>query len=132
MSRPAHKNINAKGRRVAKRLLALQCLTAFILVGFFWVVLGTQGAVSALAGVVVGLIPNSIFAAFAFRHSGAHSAHSVVNNFIAGEALKIMLSMILLVVALLVLDGPLLPLFAIFALLHLMHLLAPVLLLKTN
>ena len=132
MSRPAHKNINAKGRRVARRLLTLQLAAAVFLIVIFGVVLGLPSALTALAGAIVSLIPNTIFAVFVFRHGGAQSAHNVVNSFKAGEALKIMLSMVLLVVALLLIDGPLLPFFAVFALLHMMHLLAPILLLKTN
>lgn len=132
MSRPAHMKMNATGRRVAQRLLTIQCLASVLLIGVFGFFFGGAGALSAAAGAISGLIPNSIFAAIAFRHGGARSAYNVVNSFLAGEALKIMLSMVLLVVALSLLDGPFLPLFTVFALLHLMHLLAPILLLKTN
>ena len=132
MSRPAHMNINATGRRVAQRLLTIQCIAAVVLIAVFGVFMGGAGALSAAAGALTGLIPNSIFAALVFRHGGARAAHDVVNSFLAGEALKIMLSVVLLIVALQLLDGPLLPLFTVFALLHLMHLLAPILLLKTN
>lgn len=124
--------MNEKGRRVAQRLLAIQGLAAIVLIGFFGIIFGGAGALSAAAGAISALIPNSIFAALAFRHGGARSAHNVVNSFLAGEALKIMLSMVLLVVALSLLDGPFLPLFTVFALLHLMQVLAPILLLKTN
>ncbi|MGX5915307.1 ATP synthase subunit I [Aliidiomarina sp. Khilg15.8] len=110
----------------------MQFSVAAALVCLFWVFAGAPSALSAAAGGIIGLVPNSIFAVLAFRFGGARSALSVVNSFMAGEALKLMLSVVLLVVALNVLSGPLLPLFAVFALLHLLHLLAPILLLKTN
>ncbi|MBA3988808.1 ATP synthase subunit I [Aliidiomarina maris] len=132
MPRPAQTKINAKGRRIAQRLLTIQCIVAVVLISVFGVIAGIQGAINALAGALSGLIPNSIFALLAFKFSGARSAHSVVSSFLAGEALKIMLSMVLLIIALIFLDGPMLPLFIVFATIHMMHLLAPILLLKTN
>lgn len=132
MTRSAHMNITASGRRIAQRLLAVQGIAAVILIVLFGLLMGLAGAFSAAAGALSALIPNSIFAALVFRHGGARAAQDVVNSFLAGEALKIVLSMVLLVVALSFLDGPLLPLFTVFALLHLMHILAPILLLKTN
>ncbi|RUO30920.1 hypothetical protein CWE12_06695 [Aliidiomarina sedimenti] len=132
MSRSAHRIMNTSGRRVARRLLTLQFAVSAILVCLFWAFSGAAAALSAATGAVIGLVPNSIFAVLAFQFSGARSAHSVVNSFMAGEALKLMLSVVLLVVALNLLSEPLLPLFVVFALLHLLHLLAPILLLKTN
>lgn len=132
MSRPAQIKINTKGRRVAQRLLTIQCIAAVVVTAFFGIFMGINGALSAAIGALTGLIPNSIFATLMFRHSGARAAHHVVSSFLAGEAIKIVLSMVLLIVALLLFDGPLLPLFAVFAMIHLMHLLAPILLLKTN
>lgn len=132
MSRPAHMRINAAGRQVAKRLLTLQLSVAAVAVIFFAVFTGWPGAFSALIGALITIVPNSVFSVLAFRSAGARSAHSVVNSFMAGEALKIMLSMVMLIVALSLLSEPLLPLFAVFALLHLLHLVAPILLFKTN
>lgn len=132
MSRPAHHTMNAKGRRIAHRLLAAQTVTAVALVFIFGVAGGLMAAFSALLGALVSLIPNGIFIALVFRFAGASSAQQVVLSFFAGEALKIVLSVVLLMVALIFFNGPLLPLFAVFSLLHLMHLLAPILLLKTN
>lgn len=132
MSRPTHRQINIKGRRLAYRLLTIQSAVAVLMTAIFAVTGGAPAALSAAIGGLVSLTPNILFVALAFKHAGARSAQFIVLSFFAGEALKIVLSVVLLVVALLVFDGPLLPLFAVFALLHLMHILAPILLLKTN
>ena len=132
MSRPAHMKMNTTGRRMALRLLTAQMMAAGLLILIFWGISGGLAALHATAGAVVGLVPSAIFALLAFRFAGAHAAPSVVTSFFAGAVLKLMLSIVLMIVALLLLDGPLLPLFVVFALIHMMQLLAPILLLKTN
>lgn len=132
MSRSARPQINAKGRRIAQRLLTAQCIAAGVLISIFAITGGTPSALSGLLGALVNIIPNGIFIALVFRFAGASSAQQIVLSFFAGEALKLVFSVVLLVLALILFDGPLLPLFVVFALLHLMHLLVPILLFKTN
>ena len=132
MSRSAHHRINAKGRRVAYRLLTVQCWIAGLAMVLFAILGGAPAALSALLGALITIIPNALFIALVFTYTGASSAQQVVLSFYAGEALKLVLSVLLLTLALIFFHGPLLPLFAVFALLHLMHLLAPILLFKTN
>lgn len=50
---------------------------------------------SALLGGLVAIIPNAFFARNVFKYQGAHAAKKIVNSFYKGEALKIILSIIL-------------------------------------
>ena len=132
MSRSARQRMNAKGRRTAYRLLTAQCVIAGVATVLFAITGGALAAQSALLGSLITIIPNGFFIVLVFYYTGASSAQQVVLSFYAGEALKLVLSVLLLTLALIFFHGPLLPLFAVFALLHLMHLLAPILLFKTN
>jgi len=120
------------GRRLAVRLLQLQAIIAAIIIAGFGFIMGTQALPTAFAGAMIGLIPNIAFAAIAFRHGGARAAPQVVNNFYAGEAAKMALTLILFVLAFVFLNGPWFPLFAVFIAITLTHWLAPILHFKTN
>lgn len=132
MSRAAHSKMNAAGRRIAIRLLSLQFTVAAVFIAVFWVTQGAESALTALAGAVIALVPNIVFATYAFKFSGARAAHYVVQSFYAGEALKQMLNVVLFIIAFLLLSGPWLPLFVTYAVIVLMHWLAPILIFKTN
>ena len=54
-----------------------------------------NSAYSALLGGLVCIIPNALFALKLFKYHGARAARQIVNNFYKGEALKIVLSIIL-------------------------------------
>jgi|SRR5690554_2171610 len=118
------------GRQLARKLIRLQSITAAVLVFIFGIWMGTAALMTALAGAVIAIIPNIVFAAFAFRHAGARSAPAVVHSFYAGEGIKLFLTMIMFVIAFVTLNGPWLPLFTVFAILTFMHWLAPILHLK--
>lgn len=130
MSRPAHRTMNKTGRRIARRLLTTQLIAAAVFIALFGLLSGMYDALSAALGAAVGLLPNIVFATLVFRYSGARSALTVISSFYAGEALKIFLSMVLLIAVLITFNGPLLPLFVVFITLHLLNILAPVLLFK--
>lgn len=132
MARSAQNRISAPGRHLAIRLLIMQGVVALAFIALFWVFQGAGAAFTALVGAAISLVPNIVFAAFAFLHGGARSARSVVNSFYAGEAFKLMLSVVLFILAFTLLNGPWLPFFIVYAVITFMHWLAPILLLKTN
>ncbi|MCP5076826.1 MAG: hypothetical protein GY951_02040, partial [Psychromonas sp.] len=53
---------------------------------------------SALAGGITFLLPNFIFVLMTFAHAGARQAKLVLRGFYAGEAIKLFLTVLLLVV----------------------------------
>ncbi|MBI2786630.1 MAG: ATP synthase subunit I [Legionella longbeachae] len=56
---------------------------------------GTNAAISALLGGMVCIVPNAYFAYKLFKYQGARSAKKIVNSFYKGEALKIIISILL-------------------------------------
>lgn len=56
---------------------------------------GTKAAYSAILGGIVCMVPNIFFARSLFRYQGARSAKKIVNAFYKGEAIKIILSIVL-------------------------------------
>ncbi|WP_194756556.1 ATP synthase subunit I [Aliidiomarina indica] len=132
MAAQHHHEMTHKGRILAKRLIRLQALSAAILIFIFGLTLGIPAVITATAGAIIGLLPNIVFAAFAFRTGGARAAPAVVNSFYVGEGLKIALTMCLFVMAFVFLEGPWLPLFVVFGVITILHWLAPILHLKIN
>lgn len=59
------------------------------------VVFSLNAATSALLGGLVCLIPNVYFALKVFKYQGAQAARQIVSSFYKGEALKIIVSIIL-------------------------------------
>lgn len=116
------------GRRLAKRTLLLQLTIGLVFVIFFGLLMAGPGTVSALAGLVIALVPNIVFSALAFRYGGGRFAPSVVRYFFIAEAVKWLLVVSLLITAFLLLSGPWLPLFVTLLVLLHVQWLAPILL----
>src|SRR5690554_1949042 len=132
MTQNTRNRLTFAGRRLAKRLLLLQAAVAFVLLAFFAWLYGAAGAKTAFAGSIISLVPNAIFAVYAFRFGGARSASEVVRSFYAGEAVKMVLTIILFAVAFITLSEPWLPLFIVFSVVTFMHWLIPFLNFKSN
>jgi|SRR5690554_2969825 len=132
MTKNTSNRLTQAGRRLAKRLLILQAAATLVLVALFALLYGAPGAKTALAGGVISLVPNAIFAVYAFRFGGARSASEVVRSFYAGEAVKMVLTIILFAVAFITLSEPWLPLFIVFSVVTFMHWLIPFLNFKSN
>lgn len=132
MTQNTSNRLTLAGRRLAKRLLLLQAAVALVLLAFFAWLYGASGAKTAFAGSIISLVPNAIFAVYAFRFGGARSASEVVRSFYAGEALKMVLTIILFALAFITLSGPWLPLFTVFIVVTFMHWLIPFLNFKSN
>ncbi|WP_232373445.1 ATP synthase subunit I [Alteromonas sp. RKMC-009] len=61
--------------------------------------MSVEVAKSAAIGAFISILPNAIFALFAFRYSGASKNELVVRSFSQGAKLRLVLAVILFVVA---------------------------------
>lgn len=86
---------NQLGLRGVRRLLKAQSIVSALLAMGFLVLNGSQAAWSALLGGLVSALPNAYFAKKLFQHQGAHAARKIVTSFYQGEAVKILVSMLL-------------------------------------
>ena len=84
-----------------------------------------NSAYSALLGGLVCIIPNALFALKLFKYHGARAARQIVNNFYKGEALKIVLSIILFTTVFIFCKITPLAFFASYVLVLMTHWLAP-------
>ena len=84
--------------RVIRLLLVWQLVAAFVAGGAGLVLAGRAGGLSALLGGLICWLPNCWFAYRAFRHRGARAARRIVRSFYAGEAGKMMLTVLLFAV----------------------------------
>lgn len=77
---------------------ALPLLILLVLSALVAGVLTASHGISMLLGGLAVLIPNGVFAFFAFRHGGAGNARNIVRSFYLGEALKLVSVAILLTI----------------------------------
>ncbi|PWC19415.1 F0F1 ATP synthase subunit I [Brenneria corticis] len=86
--------------KAALRLLLLQ-LAAFILLSAVFAAGSVEAGASALGGGLAAWLPNVLFVLFALRHQAHTPADGrVAWSFAIGEALKVLITIALLVVAL--------------------------------
>lgn len=86
---------NQQGLRGARRLFFCQVGVSLLIAGVLAVFFSSQAALSAILAGLVSAVPNAYFALKLFKHQGARSARKIVNSFYVGEALKIVMSIIL-------------------------------------
>ena len=87
------------GRKIACQQIGFSIIVVLIctlITYFFWGILNAQ---SVLAGGVVTIIPNCVFAYKAFRYAGASSSELVMKSFFSGVKLKMLLTAILFIFA---------------------------------
>ena len=84
------------GIKFAKTVLALQSLIAVFctVVALYF---GVTSALSALLGGLAAVLPNSVFAVFAFRFVGASKNQLVYKSFKTGSKLKLILTIVIFV-----------------------------------
>jgi ATP synthase protein I len=116
------------GRKFAYQQIGLTIIVVLIftlVTYFYW---GLSYAISALAGGVIGIIPNFIFAYKAFRFAGAKSSKLVVESFFSGVKLKMVVTALLFSLAFKFLIILPLPFFSMFCLVMAMPLFTPLIL----
>lgn len=115
-----------KGRAIAYRLVLWQAFTVIIVSLVFLVALGPNSSLSALAGGGICVVPNFVFATLAFRRAGASVAQEVYKDFFRGEALKLILVIVLFSLVFKTMQVDFLSLFVSFAVAMIVHWLAPI------
>ncbi|WP_220768887.1 MULTISPECIES: ATP synthase subunit I [unclassified Shewanella] len=105
-----------RGRRSAYRLVLLQAAVAGCVSLFFFAMWGVQHGISALAGGAIAVFPNFVFATLAFSHSGAQASGKVVRSFFLGEAVKLLLTIVLFSLAFGLMKASFMPLFICYLL----------------
>lgn len=119
-------NLAAPYRAAALKFVALQGAVAIIAAVIVLVGWGMAPAQSALAGGFVVVLPNLVFALYAFRYVGARHAKHVYSSFKRGNGLKFLLMMMLLALVFKSMQIVALPFFAVFTLALFMSWFAPI------
>lgn len=114
-----------RGRLAAYKLVLVQAIVAGIISILFFVMWGAQYGQSALAGAIIAVLPNFVFATLAFSHSGASSAAKVVKSFYWGEAIKMLLTIALFTLVFINMKVGFMPLFTCYSLVLVVHWIAP-------
>lgn len=111
--------------KVALRLLLLQLVT-FALLSAVFSLNSVNAAASALGGGLAAWLPNVLFVLFALRHQSHKPADGrVAWSFAIGEALKVFITIALLVVALGVFNAAFFPLGLTYLSVLVMQIVAP-------
>ncbi|MDO6679027.1 MULTISPECIES: ATP synthase subunit I [unclassified Shewanella] len=100
-----------RGLWSAYRIVLLQAAIAGGTSIFFFALWGAQYGFSALAGGLIAVLPNFVFATLAFSHAGARASRKVVWSFFLGEAVKLLLTIVLFACAFGLLNTSFMPLF---------------------
>lgn len=93
-------NTAAAARKSAYMLCLGQIAVAGCITLAFFLAADAAAAKSAFKGGLVAVIPNFIFAFFAFRFNAAENANLVLAAFMRGQSLKLILTAVLLSVVL--------------------------------
>lgn len=86
----------AIARKSAYKLALCQLAVAGVIALAFFLVADAAAAKSAFKGGLVAVIPNFVFAFFAFRFSALDNANLVLASFMRGQSLKLILTAVLL------------------------------------
>ncbi|NOU51342.1 F0F1 ATP synthase assembly protein I [Pseudoalteromonas sp. JBTF-M23] len=86
-------------RRAALKGVFFQGAVALVIAVIVFICWGALAAQSALAGGVIAVLPNLVFAIYAFRYMGASKANQVHQSFKRGAGLKFLLTTALFLVA---------------------------------
>ena len=104
------------GRKLARQQLIFTStltLVSTVMIYFSW---GLSHAQSALVGGCIGIIPNFVFALYAFKFAGASAAKQVMDSFFKGAKIKMVLTALLFALSFKFLDLSLAPFFSTYVL----------------
>ena len=113
-------------RLAAFKLICLQGIVALIAAVIVFIGWGVNAGQSALAGGAVALLPNFVFAVYAFRYMGASRVNQVYASLKRGNGLKFMLTIVLFALILKSYTVVLFPFFCVYVLVLFSGLFAPV------
>lgn len=84
-----------EGRRLARKVLIYQSVLALIVAFLFTIFNDKNSGLSAVYGALTVILPNFIYAYFAFKYAGARQNKLVVRSFNKGSKIKFFLTIIL-------------------------------------
>ncbi|MFB0982213.1 MAG: ATP synthase subunit I [Alteromonadaceae bacterium] len=87
------------GQKIACQQIGFSILVVLICTLFTYFYWGLLSAQSVIAGGVVTVIPNCLFAFKAFKYAGASASKLVIKSFFSGVKLKMLLMAVLLIFA---------------------------------
>ncbi|WP_298771050.1 ATP synthase subunit I [uncultured Shewanella sp.] len=114
-----------RGRRSAYKLVMMQAAVAVTASIFFFAMWGAQFGYSALAGAAIAVLPNFVFATLAFSHTGASASAKVIKTFYWGEAVKMLLTIVMFSLVFIYMEVVFMPLFVCYTLALIVHWAAP-------
>ena len=97
MEKPAD---NTNNKFAAYKVLSVIALVIAVIALILFVGIGRIAAYSAILGGIACLLPNLLFARFAFRYSAAESVDLAVRWFYVGEAIKIIVTVLIFALSL--------------------------------
>ncbi|MCO7226608.1 ATP synthase subunit I [Pleionea sp. CnH1-48] len=91
-------SISVGGRKLALKIIATQAIFVLIasVIALSW---GLWSSASVLIGGLTCVLPSLVFTHFAFKHSGARASRQVLRGFYLGEALKLVLTILMFIAA---------------------------------
>lgn len=104
------------GKKLTRQQLALSLVITFVSAAvtyFYW---GLSHAYSALLGGCIGIVPNFVFALYAFKHAGASASEQVMNAFFKGVKVKMALTVLFFALCFKFLTLSLVPFFTTYVL----------------
>jgi len=108
------------------RLLVLQASVAIIFALIMAALSGVASAFAVLVGAIIYLLPTWVFATVLMRKRGAHAAKQIVAAFYWGEALKLVITIGLFLVAINFFAAYFPLLLITYIVMQLLHWLAPI------
>ncbi|MDX1705792.1 ATP synthase subunit I [Pseudidiomarina sp.] len=126
------KTLTSTGKQLAARLLRVQGGTLFLMACVFSLLNSYEYFWGVVGGGMAVMIPTALFAWRAFAVGGARAAQQVVSNFFAGEGIKIVLTIALLVILLVFTTLPLSAVVSGYIAMLLVQWLLPILFLKST
>ena len=112
-------------RTQALKLVGSQAIFVLLMTIIIFLGWDIKTAKSGLIGGLTAVIPNLIFALYAFRFAGAQSAKMVTASFYRGQSLKFLTTLVLFIVAFKWMNVLIEPMMLAFILTLLTHWLAP-------
>tara|TARA_R110000868_G_scaffold71214_5_gene208853 strand:- start:1271 stop:1666 length:396 start_codon:yes stop_codon:yes gene_type:complete len=92
-------NLVHEGQQLARKVLFYQSILAAIIALLFTIIIGKNSGISAFYGGLIAIVPQFIFAYFAFKYGGARQNKLVVQSFNKGSKIKFILTIVLFALA---------------------------------
>ena len=118
------------GRELAGRMLLIELSVVIFMAIGLSIAINPSWGMSALIGGGIFVIANAVFATCAFLYAGARAVKLVAFSFYTGEALKILLTIVLFSIAYVYMELELVPLKLTYLLVLLINMFGPVFLIN--